>query len=232
MAAKRAKRTKRRSVPQQSGEPQRRTPTLLLEMPLVVNEGQAKRLRGHLEAGRQLYNAVLGEGQRRLRQMRADPAWLAARAIPRTQQQERHAAFSALRQKSGFSEYALHTYARTARVCWLADHLDAVLAQTLASRAYHALNRVCLGQAKRVRFKSKGRGLSSIENKRNDTGLRFVLDPAAAVSEGHGGMLLWQDEQLPALIDWQDPVVKYGLDHRIKYARLIRRHASSERAQG
>ena len=150
--------------------------------------------------------------------MRQDPAWAAARAIPRTQQPARHAAFSALRQKSGFSESALHAYAKTARVCWLADHLDAVLAQTLASRAYHALNRVCLGQAKRVRFKSKGRGLGSIENKRNDTGLRFVLDSPQA---GSGGMLLWQGDQLPARIDWQDPVVKHGLDQRIKYARLI-----------
>jgi hypothetical protein len=227
-----AKRTKRRSIPQQSGEPQRRTPTFLLEMPLVVNEGQAKRLRGHLEAGRQFYNAVLGEGQRRLRQMRADPAWQAARAIPHTQQPARNTAFSALRQQYGFSEYALHAYAKTARISWLADHLDAVLAQTLASRAYHALNRVCLGQAKRVRFKSRGRGLASLENKRNDTGLRFVLDPAAAGSEGQGGMLLWQGDRLPALIDWHDPVVKYGLDHRIKYARLIRRQASSPRAQG
>ncbi|HEX4205489.1 MAG TPA: hypothetical protein VHZ51_15110, partial [Ktedonobacteraceae bacterium] len=232
MAAKRTKRTKRRSVPQESGEPHRRTPTLLLEMPLVVNEGQAKRLRGHLEAGRQLSNAVPGEGQRRLRQMRADPAWLAARAIARSQKQERHAAFSALRQKSGFSEYALHAYAKEARVSWLADHLDAVLAQTLASRAYHALNGVCLGQARRVRFKSRGRGLASLENKRNDTGLRFVLHPVNAGSEGQGGMLLWQGDRLPARIDWQDPVVKHGLDQCINYARLIRRPASSPRARG
>jgi len=28
----------------------------------------------------------------------------------------------------------LHEYAKTARVCWIADHLDAVLAQTLATR--------------------------------------------------------------------------------------------------
>jgi hypothetical protein len=48
--------------------------------------------------------------------MRSDPAWAAARTIPRTQQQKRHATFSALRQKSGFSESALHTYAKTARV--------------------------------------------------------------------------------------------------------------------
>jgi hypothetical protein len=123
--------------------------------------------------------------------MRSDPTWAVARAIPRTQRQARHAAFSALRQQSGFSEYALHAYAKEARVSWLADHLDAVLAQTLASRAYHALNRVCLGQATRVRFKSKGRGLSSIENKRNDTGLRFVLQPPET---GHTGVLIWQDD--------------------------------------
>jgi len=34
---------------------------------------------------------------------------------------------------------------------WIADHVDAVLAQTLTTRAYRALNRVCLGQARRVR---------------------------------------------------------------------------------
>jgi hypothetical protein len=55
-------------------EPRRKTPTFLLELPLRVDACQAKRIRGHLEAGRAFYNAVLSEGQRRLRQMRADPA--------------------------------------------------------------------------------------------------------------------------------------------------------------
>src|SRR5713226_6179726 len=151
------------------------TPTFLLELPLAVDQGQAKRLRAHMEVARLFYNAVLSQGQSRLRRMRADPAWQAARAIPRTHKQERQAAFAALREQYGFSEYALHTFAKEARCSWLADHLDAVLGQTLASRAYQALNRVCLGKAKRVRFKSRGRGLDSIENKRNDTGLRFVL---------------------------------------------------------
>lgn len=36
----------------------------------------------------------------------------------------------------------------------------------LATRAYRALNQVCLGKARRVRFKSRGRGLSTLENKR------------------------------------------------------------------
>ena len=205
------------------------TPTFLLELPLQVTAGQAKRLRAHLEAARQLYNAVLSEGQRRLRRMRADPAWQAARAIPRTQKQERKRAFGALRRQYGFSDYALHDAAKGLNCTWIADHVDAVLAQTLATRAYRALNRVCLGQARRVRFKSRGRGLASLENKRNDTGLRFVLERPEA---GNAGYLLWQDDRLPAIIDWQDPVVTYGLRHHIKYARLLVRQASSARAQG
>jgi hypothetical protein len=206
-----------------------KTPTFLLELPLQVEAGQAKRIRGHLEAGRAFYNTVLSEGQRRLRQMRADAAWQGARAIPRTHKQERQAAFSALREQYGFSEYALHEYAKQTRVSWIAEHLDAVLAQTLATRAYQALGRVCVGKARRVRFKSRGRGLSSIENKRNDTGLRFVLHTP---EEGKQGYLIWKDDQLAAIIDWNDPVVKYGLDHRIKFARLVQRKGSSPKAQG
>src|ERR1051326_4094464 len=140
------------------------TPTFLLELPLQVTPGQAKHLRAHLEAARQFYNAILSEGQRRLRHMRADPAWQAARAIPRAQKLERARAFGGLRQQYGFSEYALHEAAKVLNCAWIADHVDAVLAQTLATRAYRALNRVCLGQARRVRFKSRGRGPGSVEN--------------------------------------------------------------------
>src|SRR5712692_2819283 len=223
MAAQGTKSTK------EAREPKKQTPTFLLELPLDTGPAQAKRLRAHLEAGRQFYNALLSLGQRRLHQMRADPAWQAARATPRTHKQERQAAFSALREQYGFSAYALHAYAKQVRVSWLAEHLDAVLAQTLATRAYQALNRVCVGEARRVRFKSRGRGLSSIENKRNDTGLRFVLHKP---EEGKQGFLVWKDDQFAALIDWNDPVVKYGLDHRIKYARLVQRKASSPQAHG
>ena len=161
--------------------------------------------------------------------MRADPAWQAARAIPRTQKQERQRAFGALREQYGFSEYALHDAAKGLNCSWIADHVDAVLAQTLATRAYRALNRVCLGQARRVRFQQPEPGISSVENKRNNTGLRFVLQPP---EEGNTGYLLWQDDRLPALIDWKDPVVPTAWRIAIKYARLIQRQASSARAQG
>src|ERR1051325_9217644 len=85
------------------------------------------------------------------------------------------AAFALLRKAYGFSEYALHAFATQANCAWLVEHLDANTAQTLATRAYQAANRVCIGKAKRVRFRSKGRGLPGLEGKTNKQGIRFVL---------------------------------------------------------
>ncbi|MBV9227819.1 MAG: transposase [Chloroflexi bacterium] len=204
------------------------TPSFLIELPLRVDWSNEKPLRAHLEATRCLYNALLGEASRRLRTMRNDPAWQAARAIPRTKKLERAQAFSALRKKHHFSEYELHEYAKSARASWVASHIDSTMAQTLATRAYQAVNRVCVGKAKRVRFRSRGRGIDSVEGKRNDVGMRFVLDPNA----GDGGFLLWNKEVIPAIIDWRDPVVQHGLRHKIKYVRLVRRKAASSQAQG
>src|SRR5215472_16338561 len=76
---------------------------------------------------------------------------------------------------------------------------------------------------------SRGRGLSSVENKRANTGLRFILQPP---EEGNTGYLLWQGDRLTAIIDWDDPVVPYGLAHHINYPRLIQRQASSPHAEG
>ena len=205
------------------------TPTFLLELPLSVDAGQAKRFRAHFEVARCLYNSLLGEAMKRLRAMRADPAWQEARAIPKMQRKERKEAFTQLRQIYGFTEYALHAFAKEANCAWIADHIDSMMAQTLATRAYQAANRVCLGEAKRVRFRSKGRGLDTVENKWNKSGLRFLLQPP---EEGNQGWLIWGKDRLLALIDWHDPVVQHGLRHPIKYARLIRRKASSPNAQG
>lgn len=206
-----------------------KTPTFLVELPLATNEARAKHLRAHLEAARCLYNALLGEAVKRVRLMRADSRWQEACRLPKTCKQQRTALFSSLRKQYRFSEYALHDYAKTARCNWIADHIDSTMAQTLATRAYEAANRVCLGKAHKVRFRSTGRRLDSVEGKRNDTGLRFLLH---APQEGHTGYLVWGKDLIPALIDWNDPVITHGLDHKIKYTRLVRRRAPSERAAG
>src|SRR5215469_14980159 len=156
-----------------------KTPSFLMELPLHVDWSQEQQVRAHLEAARCFYNSLLSEANKRLRCMRNDPAWAQARAVPRSKKQERAQAFSQLRKQYHFSEYELHEYAKQARVSWIADHIDSTMAQTLATRAYQAANRVCIGEAKRVRFRSSGRGIDSVEGKRNDVGIRFVLDPNA-----------------------------------------------------
>lgn len=205
-----------------------KTPSFLLELPLQVDWSQEGHLRAHLEVARSLYNALLSQAMKRLRCMRNDPAWNKARALPRSHKQERAQAFSDLRKKYHFSEYELHEYVKQARVSWIAEHIDSTMAQTLATRAYQAANRVCVGKGKRVRFRSKGRGIDSVEGKRNNTGMHFVLDSNA----GNGGFLIWNKEVIPALIDWLDPVVQHGMRHTIKYVRLVRRKAPSSQAQG
>jgi len=179
--------TKQHDPPSQASDekkPRRKkTPSFQVELPVEVNEQQVTSLHTNFEAARQLYNALLSLGLRRLQRMRADPGWNQARAIPRTQKAERKTAFAALREKYGFTENALQEAAKSLRVGHLAEHIEAVVCQVLATRAYRSLQRVALGRAKKVRFKSKGRGLGSVENKRNDTGLRFafVEQPFAAV---------------------------------------------------
>ena len=132
------------------------TPSFILTLPLRVNSQQAARLYAHFECARQLYNALLAEAMQRLRRMKADPAWQAARSIPRSDKPARRQAFARLRTQYGFSEYGLHEAAKGLRTSWLAEHIDSLMAQKLASRAYQAANRVCVGQAQRVRFRSKG----------------------------------------------------------------------------
>ena len=109
-------------------EPHLKTPTFVVELPLATNARQAKRLRAHFEAARCLYNALLGEANKRMLRMRADARWQAARAIPRAQKQARAAAFKALRKEYRFSEYDLHDYAKAANCVWIAEHIDSMTA--------------------------------------------------------------------------------------------------------
>lgn len=59
------------------------TPSFVLEVPRVITPDDERVLLARLEAGRRLYNAVLGDALQRLAAMRADAAWAAACALPK-----------------------------------------------------------------------------------------------------------------------------------------------------
>ena len=194
------------------------TPSFICEVPLHVLVSQESILQTRFEAARQCYNALLGEALRRLRLMQQSQAYQAARKIPRgtAHLTKRKAAFQHVRQSMEFTESALSRYATEIHHSWIGDHVDAVLGQTLAHRAFDAVNKMALGRAKKVRFKGR-RGIhqiGSLEGKSNHAGLRWRTDH-----------LEWGSLSLPMIPGVaQDPVIAYGLAHRIKYVRLVRRN--------
>jgi putative transposase len=170
-------------------------------------------LLSRLEAARQMYNACLGEGMRRVRLIRQSRDFNKARSL-KPNNPERKVLFKRARVRYDFSEYALHAYSTKLRHSWLSRHIDSNTAQKLATRAYKAVERVLFGQAKKVRFKGKHQ-MDCLEGKSNKSGIKWKNE-----------VVEWSGLQLKALIACNDPVILHGLNSKVKYVRLVRRKVS------
>jgi transposase len=188
-----------------------KTPTFVCEVPLRVIKHQERILEARFEAGRQLYNALLGEAKKRLALVRQSVWFVLAKKS--TDKKERQAQFAAARHAHGFSAYALEAVAdEMRRTTWLGEHLDSHVVQKLADRAFEAVQKVAIGKARKVRFKGK-RGLHSLEGKTNAACIRWRED-----------RVLWNGLEL-AMVKGadHDPVIQHGLSSRIKYVRLVKK---------
>ncbi|MCH8296050.1 transposase [Candidatus Poribacteria bacterium] len=186
-----------------------KTLSFILELPLKVNAPQEATLHTRFEAGRQLYNAILGEAKRRQKLLRESKAFHVARKMPKGKQ--RTSAFKKLNECFIFREYDLHKYATEIRRSWIGKHIDSNTAQKTATRAFAAVEKLRRGGAKKVRFKGKNQ-FDSVEGKTNTTGIRFK-----------NNQILWGKLSLDCMIDESDPVVAHGLKQRVKFCRLIKR---------
>lgn len=183
-----------------------KTPSFILELPLTVSAEQEAILLARLEAARQVYNACLEEALSRREALLHSRAYQTARST---------AALTEAREAVGFREYDLHEYGKQFGKCWLGEHLDSLVVQKLASRAFDAVEKYHFGQRGRPRFKSRNQ-LDSVEGKTNTSGLRWLNDES-------GYALNWLGLRLDAIINADDAVVAHGLQARVKYVRLVRR---------
>ncbi|MFZ1029706.1 MAG: transposase [Limnoraphis robusta] len=186
-----------------------KTLSFIVEIPLKISDKDARVLVSRFEAGRQLYNACLGEAMRRQKLVKQSKKYQEARTLKKCK--ARTSAFKEVNQVYGYSEYDLHSYCTTIRNSWIGEHIDSNTAQKLATRAFNASFRVAFGQAKKVRFKGKNQ-LDSVEGKTNKTGIRWINET-----------LVWGDLQLKPYLTTYDPVMIHGLNSRVKYVRLVRR---------
>lgn len=198
-----------------------KTPSFVAEFPLWTNAPAERELAIRLDAARNIYNAALGESLRRLDLMRESLAWQRARALPKgaprsTERKVRAVAFKLAETYFGFTYPAIQKHGETCRdACWIGDHLGSHDMQTVALRAFRAVQQYAFGERGRPRFKGKNR-LHSVEGKA-DAVIRYRAEPVPAVH--YTGLVL------PLLLDphdrdhWQAD----ALARRVKYVRIVRR---------
>ena len=159
-------------------------PTHVRSWPLRPNPAQHREIRTRFFTGTRVYNAVLGEFIGRSRAVKGDPAWQAARGLPRrtpAKRVARSAAFRAVEQAHGFAGDAAQSFASGLRQSWVREHLPAQETQNLGARAFDAVKQWHVGRKGRPRFKPVSRGLHSLSAKDGNGALRPKLDASGAL---------------------------------------------------
>jgi len=191
------------------------TPSFVTELPLKTTSADEATIFIRLDTGRQLYHACLGEALERLGLIQQSKEYQEIQKLPKTingkQNKERTKAFNDLNRKEGFTDYDIQHYATGIRNSWMEEHIHAHIAQKLATRAFKAVQKKAFGKAKNVRFKGKNQ-MDSLEGKNNETGLIF-----------RDNSLYWSGLEIPCIIDQDNDLIAYGLNHKVKYCRIVRR---------
>ncbi|MGH3524177.1 MAG: transposase, partial [Mycobacterium sp.] len=160
-------------------------PTHVRSWPLRLDPAQQRVIRTRFFTGVRVYNAVLAEFIGRSRAVKADPAWQAARQLPRrskAQRAARRAAFDAVVAAHGFTAGAAQSFASALRQSWVREHLPAQETQNLGARAFDAVKQWHLRRRGKPRFKSKKRGLHSLAAKDGHGALRPKTDAAGRLA--------------------------------------------------
>ena len=189
-----------------------KTSSFITELPLRVTPKQESTILVRFEFARQLYNACLGEGMRRLDWMRQSKAYQSAGYIPKgdTHKKERNLAFVEARKTYEFRDYDLQAYAATIKIGWIGSSI----VQKIATRAYHSVSQYAFGKRGKPRFKGQGQ-FDSVEGKQN------------TVLSWNDKEVIWGGMVLPAIFPNQkrkgNDVIEHGLHAPLKYVRLVRR---------
>jgi hypothetical protein len=203
--------------------PRETTPSFVVELPLVTSLGDEKKLNNKLKAGCSLYNGCLGEALKRLKRMRENKAWKAARLIK--DKKTRSKRIGELCQVFGFTSVSMQKFAEEMRdASFIGHHLKSHDTQTVSKRAFDAVFQSAFGKLKsgmkrrpKVRFKSL-RQFKSIDGKA-DTVLLFRMSD-------DGAFFKWGDVKVPVMLDLKDEWQREALDesrYRTKYTRCVKR---------
>ncbi len=199
----------------------------MTEFELIVNSQAEKELDAKFQAGRQLYNAVLGEAVVRVQNVRNSEPYQEAKKIKvKTEDDKKlkNELFSQAKKQARLSDFELQDFATlTAKNSkWMWEKLDSHTIQKIGTRAFKAVEKVLYSKARKVRFKLFS-SFHSIEGKTNTQSIRFF-----------GGIdccVLWGKAlTLPIRFpDKWNEVLEYGYRSPVKYCRLLWREINGKR---
>jgi len=191
------------------------SPSFVLELPLKITQKDEKELLSRFESARHLYNATLGEVKRKIGLVRQSKQFRKAIRLPKNTKnlkinKERKELFKQSRDLYDFNEFYFHKYIGELRHK-LVNNLDIQTTQKIATRAFQSGERILYGKAKKARFKGYN-GINSVESKSNAAGIRW-----------RDNKILWNKLELIPVINIKDQIVSHGLNHNVKYCRILRK---------
>ena len=196
------------------------TPTYTIEFPLHIPAWQKHRLEKKLKIARTVYNSCLGEALKRHKNVKANKEYRTLLKEPKSKERDKR--LSEIRLANDFSEYGLHDFVKAVQHKFK-ENIGSFEAQKLATRAFQTVEKLHFGKARKVHFKKFDDDIS-VENKSNNTGLRYV--------DGH---ILWGDKPTkkhPNPKNWlcmsispkaDDEYAHLALMDKTKYVRILKR---------
>jgi len=166
-----------------------KTPSFTLELPLKTSNSEEKELLSRLESARNIYNAALGESERRATLVKQSKLFQKAKKIPKTSIdcsdiKLKNELFQKARESYDFNENSLHKYACRLRHN-LPNNLDIHTVQKLATRAFRVASELLYTNIK-IHFKRYNVQDVVVKSPRNDESLKanamFLSEPAGLKS--------------------------------------------------
>ena len=185
-----------------------KTNSYILTLKLKTNKSDTVALNKYFELSRKLYNALLGEGLKRLKLMRESKLYQQARK--ETDKTKKRELFKEAEIKHNYGKFALNKYSTSLRVNEFKD-IDANTVQALSARAIQTIDKLRFGNANKVNF-IRYNEMYSIEGLTNRQGIRF-----------RDGILYFNKLALECVVRDNDEYAQLALQDKIKYCRIVRK---------
>lgn len=187
--------------------------TCVLTLPLIIEKWQADKIDRRLEAGRQMYNALVGVMLKRYRKLQHTPEYQEI-----MQGIKENKDFKKKREKL-LEEWGFIKFAKTglpsfeSEIDPMRKHFTCIqshVGHRIAASVCKAFKTLLDGKGKKVHFKQRGE-FNSLEGKNNTTNIRYA-----------NGVVKFNGLQLKVKLDRKNIYESEMLQKRLKYCRVLR----------